>query len=82
MTSVLAEGIERDDGSGLRPIEEGGDGFRVEDTDVSQHEFDTVTEAKAFAESQRNPDRNPVETKILEFRNQEWRVIEHLEASA
>lgn len=77
LTKVIAEAIERDDDSGLRPIEEGGHGMLVQDTDGSQHEFDTVNEAKEFARAQYAPDRNPVETKILEFRNGKWEVIEH-----
>ncbi len=82
LKKVLSEGIERYDGSGMRPVDEGGDGLRVQDVDESKHEFDDVSDAKKFARAQHNPDRNPVETQILEFRNQKWEVVEHLSTSA
>jgi len=82
LTKVLSEGIERHDGSGMCPVDEGGDGFHVQDVDGSKHEFDNVSDAKKFARAQHNPDKNPVETQILEFRNRKWEVIEHLSTSA
>jgi hypothetical protein len=75
LTKILAEGIERSDGSGLQPIENGGDGLRVDDVDLSQHEFDSIREAEEFAQAQHNPDRIPVETEILEFSNRKWKVV-------
>lgn len=74
-TVILTEAIDRDDGSGEQPVEEGGDGNRVQDVASSQHEFDTVSEAMEFAKAQHQPDQNPVETKILEFRNRKWHVF-------
>jgi hypothetical protein len=54
-----------------------------EDGDIEEsiHEFDTVSEAKEFSKAKRDPDKNPVETRILEFRNLKWELIEHLETS-
>jgi|SRR6266851_2924529 len=56
---------------------EHGDGEACE----SNYEFETVSEAKEFAKAKRDPDKNPVKTKILEFRNRKWELIEHLSTS-
>jgi hypothetical protein len=58
------------------PLEEGRKGGLVVDTNGdSQYGFDTVDEAKEFAKSQHNPDRNPVITEIFAFREGRWDKI-------
>jgi hypothetical protein len=75
LSIILAEG--RDDGSGIRPLEDGSDGVLVQDTDgESKYEFDTVNEAKEFVKSQEKPDDNPIDARILEFRNGKWEVAQ------
>jgi len=54
-----------------------GDG----DIEESIHEFDTVSEAKKFSKTKRDPDKNPVETRIFEFRNLKWELIDCLSTS-
>jgi hypothetical protein len=53
------------------------------DGDIEEliYEFDTVLEAKEFSKTKRDPDKAPVETRIFEFRNLKWELIEHLSAS-
>lgn len=74
LSAVLAEG--RDDGSGVKPLENGGHGIFVQDIgDESKYEFDTVREAMDFVKSQQNPDKNPLSVTVLQFRDEKWQQI-------
>jgi len=70
---ILAEG--RDDGFGIKPLEDSCDGIHVLDTQETQHEFDSLDEAAVFIRSQHDPDKNPVEVKLFEFQQGEWKMF-------
>jgi hypothetical protein len=76
VSRTLTEGVEIGlEESDIRPPEEGHEGMRVCDADETRHEFDTLQEAEAFARTQLDPDRNPVEITILRFQNGYWRKV-------
>ena len=72
---VVAEGHADGLGPEIRPVEEECDGLLVEDVETTQHEFDNLKDAVAFAAAQLDPDKNPVETTVFVFEEDRWVIV-------